>query len=247
MSVRVFQRMANAFRSLAFIRLVEWPRFLAYRRGFGRRETSFRVRGISVPLCCRPGTTDALTIDSVFRLRNHLPPKTLDDDATILDLGANVGYVAADLATIYPKARIIAVELDDENAELASRNLAPFHCEVVNAGIWIDDGTISYDGNREDAFKILGDGTKSGRAVTITSLLDERGIERVDYVKMDIEGAEWDLFNSPGWLDRVDAISVEIHKPEWLPTIESILRRNHFNVSRSQLHWCCLVAYRPEI
>lgn len=238
-------RLKSALGPLAYIPFLEWPRFLAYRRGLGRGETVFHVKGVSHGLRARAATTDAVTMESVFGGAYHLPPRPLGTDAVILDLGANAGYAAAHLATRYPGARVIAVELDAGNAELARRNLAPYErCELVNAAIWISDGEIEYGGDAEDAFAITGDGTNRAPSVTIPTLLDQRGLPRADFVKMDIEGAEWPLFQQPGWLDRVDAICVEIHQPGWRVSIEATLAAAGFVTERSSAHWSAIVAYR---
>jgi hypothetical protein len=54
------------------------------------------------------------------------------------------------------------------------------------------------------------------RAVTIASLMDKAGFDRVDILKLDIEGAEIELFdaNCEEWIDRVDAIVIELH--DWI-------------------------------
>lgn len=55
----------------------------------------------------------------------HLPPdKAISDDAAlIVDMGANIGCTAADFAHRYQRARVLAVELDQSNADLCRRNL----------------------------------------------------------------------------------------------------------------------------
>jgi FkbM family methyltransferase len=63
----------------------------------------------------------------------------------ILDLGANIGITVADNARRYPGARLIAVELDPENAELARLNTAPWadRVELLQGAVWTEDGEIA--------------------------------------------------------------------------------------------------------
>lgn len=239
------QRIQSAIAPLRYISLRQWPKFLAYRRRRGAGETEFRIRGMPHGIRCRAGTTDAVTIESVFGYRFHLPPRPLPEGAVILDLGANTGYAAAHLATRYPSARIIAVEMDEANANLARRNLAPFsNCELVHAAVWVEDGTITYGGDAEDAYAVASDGIRSAPAVTVPTLLDQRGLGRADYVKMDVEGAEWTLFQRPEWLDRVDSIVVEVHQPEWKSGIEGTLKAAGFATARSASHWSLVSGWR---
>lgn len=51
------------------------------------------------------------------------------------------------------------------------------------------------------------------RAATIDELSEEHGIDRIDVVKMDIEGAEAGIMaGNLDWLDRVGVLIIEIHR-----------------------------------
>ena len=51
-------------------------------------------------------------------------------------------------------------------------------------------------------------------ATTVLEVMDRFGLERVDFVKMDIEGAEFAIFaDSAEWLKRVDNLAMEVHNP----------------------------------
>jgi hypothetical protein len=43
---------------------------------------------------------------------------------------------------------------------------------------------------------------------------------------MDVEGAEWQLLHTPGFLDRIDSIVIEVHKPEWMLPLAAVLEQN---------------------
>ncbi|HEV2114580.1 MAG TPA: FkbM family methyltransferase [Terriglobales bacterium] len=241
-------RVRAAFAPLHYLPLLEWPKFLAYKRGLGKGEAVFHVKGLAGGLRCRAGTTDAVTIQSTFEGLYHLPPRTLNRCAVILDLGANAGYVAAHLATLYPAARVIAVEMDAANTRLARLNLSPFSgVEVVQAAIWVEDGMVCYSGRAADAFAVSRGGHHVAKAVTIERLLDHYQIAAADYVKMDIEGAEWELFQHPGWLERVSSINIEIHRPEWSTHVADILTRFGFLAQPGNRHWSRITGFRPDV
>ena len=46
---------------------------------------------------------------------------------------------------------------------------------------------------------------------TMDELFEEFGIDEVALLKLDIEGAEYDLFGDPKWLSRVSQITMEVH------------------------------------
>jgi hypothetical protein len=51
-------------------------------------------------------------------------------------------------------------------------------------------------------------------------LLERHRVESVDFLKIDIEGSEFDLFRgAPAWLHRVRRIAMEVH-PEFGPVAE---------------------------
>ncbi len=193
-----------------------------------------------MPLLCRPGTTDPDVLWDTFGEGLERPTTALPPDATILDLGANVGYTAVDFALRHPGARIVAVELDGDNAALADRNLAPFgaRCSVVRAAVWSHDGEIRYGGEEAWGFHVV-EGSAEGRsapAIRISTFIQKFGLERIDYVKMDIEGGEVEALSDPGWMDGVEEILVEVHPPATLDFGEAALRSAGFRVSSFHHH-----------
>ena len=68
---------------------------------------------------------------------------------------------------------------------------------------------------------------------------------RADYVKVDIEGAEDELFLSaaPAWLDRVRSLKIEIHTPN-ADRIRRVLQGYGFDCKLDAKHWNCLTAVR---
>lgn len=241
----------SALWAVRSLRLCATPadarRFRLCRRPGGQESGSpvrLRVRGIPVPLLCRPGTSDAEVLWDTFGEGYHRPPHRLPGGATILDLGANVGYTAVDFAVRYPEARVVAVELDRDNAALAGRNLEPFgeRCTLLRAAIWSSDGEVAYGGDEAWGLHVTphGSGTRSAPAVRIATLLDRLGLGRVDYVKMDIEGGEAEALSDPGWMERVDAIKVEVHPPATFELCEQALRSAGFEVGRDRRHGECV-------
>ena len=82
------------------------------------------------------------------------------------------------------------------NAALAARNVSAFgdRCEVLNAAVWSEDGEVSYEGGEEQGYHVMSEGggpsDRKVAARTIDSIFHQFGLDAVDYLKMDIEGAE---------------------------------------------------------
>jgi FkbM family methyltransferase len=69
------------------------------------------------------------------------------------------------------------------------------------------------------------------RYVSIPTIIREQSIERFSLVKIDIEGAERDLFSEPDWLSTVDNLTMELH-PQFagdLSLIPEALQRYGFS------------------
>jgi FkbM family methyltransferase len=205
----------------------------------------------------RPGTSDASVLRDTFFARYHLPPPDPRPVRTILDLGANIGLTVADLAVRHPGARVLGVELDRSNAALAARNIAPWRdrAEVLHAAVWTSGGEVAYTGlvSEEWGYKVVespeaGAATLMGTApaLTMPELLDRVAPGgTVDYVKMDVEGAEEQLLaDAAAWAPAVRCIKVEVHAPYDVARCMRDLRALGFDVTADSRHPSCAVGTR---
>ena len=242
--VKVF----SSFNDIARFRRV------AYKNASDPVDLAVRAVG-SNPMHVRPKTSDAAVLWDTFHEKFHLPDGDLPRDATIFDLGANVGFTAAHFAALYPMANIIAVELDKANCEAARANLKGFgNCTLVNAAVWSNDGEVSYDPNEEEwGFHVDNALSAKGSLVvdakTMDTLMAEHDVKTIDYVKMDIEGAEWPVLSTGAtWLDSVKMMKVELHpkfnQDATYDNCARILSARGFKCSRDKRHWNTLVATR---
>lgn len=222
-----------------------------------RPPTAIRVRALgSRALYVRPGTTDAQVVYDTFTGGHHLPPADLDPGAVrvVYDLGTNIGVTASHFAMLFPAARIVCVEPDPENAALARRNLEPWQdrCEVVEAAVWPSDGRIGFrlepghEYGAQVVSKLGGPGVRSVRTVSLASLVGTRD-EHVDYMKMDIEGAEREVLRaSTDWARHVAVIRVETHKPYTMAECAHDLEALGFEPDVDRRHWAFVVGVRRK-
>lgn len=206
----------------------------------------------------RPGTSDADTLWDALVRRYHLPPPEAVPNgvtagpASVLDLGANIGLTVAHLAELFPRARVVGVELDPANAALARRNVAPWsaRCSVIDGAVWPEDGELEYHGwsANTSSFRVTDDEdstavVRHARAVSLSSLVEEAGA--VDYVKMDIEGAEARvLTEGTGWAPAVRTIKVEVHPPYTVERCARDLEALGFATRRDRRHSWAVVGVR---
>jgi FkbM family methyltransferase len=198
------------------------------------------------PVRVRPGTADLYLARDVFFKRHHLPPVQLDlaSVRVVWDLGANIGFTMRHLAALCPQARVVGVELDEDNAELCAANILPLEerCLVLHAAVWTADGEVLYDRAEADeqGFHIAEDPypRKTPRsvmapAISLNTLLARSAADQIDYVKMDIEGAErFVLKDATDWASAVRSIKVEVHPPYTVQECDRDLQRLGFSTAR---------------
>jgi FkbM family methyltransferase len=118
----------------------------------------------------------------------------------ILDVGSHVGLFALK-ALENGASKVIAIEPNPQNIECLRRNLkneiASGKVVIYAKGAWDKDDFLEMsevpDDSGEDSFVIQYKNSKeTGRLplTTIDKIVMELSLERVDYIKMDIEGAE---------------------------------------------------------
>lgn len=211
----------GAIRGLSFFLAgTVWPQV-------NGRPISVAVPGLPNRVLVRPGTTDVVVFNDIYRGGEYdwsfpVSPQT------IVDAGAYTGLSTAFLATRYPDAKIIAIEPDEKNFELLALNTARLsNVHAVHAALWIESGEVSLrdPGGGAWSFRLAEsdksgrgnspegiDGTMSVTAVTIADVMQDHGLAKIDLLKLDIEGCEKELFeNSAPWIGNVQAICLELH------------------------------------
>lgn len=139
--------------------------------------------------------------------------------AFIVDAGANIGLTAAYFANHYPQAKIVSIEPEKENFAMLLSNTKGYKNIVpIRAGLWNESKKLSVANTKSAswAFTLEESGdtaTESFDAVTLDSILDQFNQSYIDILKIDIEGAEIELFtgNYHTWLSRTKIIVIELH------------------------------------
>lgn len=171
------------------------------------------VPGFRHAVRLRRGTSDVHSFDAVFVQECYgvrLPP----GPGLIVDGGANVGHAAAYFAERFPEKRIVAVEPEASNVAVARMNTGCFpQVEVREAALWGHAAQLRIS-NREIAshWAYQVEATEGENHVTCCTIEELAGAERIDLVKLDVEGSEREIFaGRPAWVDRVDVFIVEFH------------------------------------
>ena len=138
----------------------------------------------------------------------------------ILDCGANVGYTSVYFANIYPNADIVSVEPELGNYKMLTFNTNFYdNIKCIRAAIWnkvtyikIVDAMSSVTGFM--TFDTTADDPNALKTTTIAKLLSESSFNEIDILKVDIEGAEKEVFGADDvdeWLSKVKVLVIELH------------------------------------
>jgi len=175
------------------------------------------------PVSIRTGTSDMKVFHDIFIWGEYSFLKPVSEQINVLDIGANVGYSSTYFAGIYPKCEVVAVELMHSNFEQLSRNTAFLgnRIRTVEAAVWShsDGVTIAVDIFRDgDAWSHHASEATDGKSlvpsITMLELMRTHQMPHVNVCKIDIEGAEYELFadGHRDWVNRCDVILLEIHE-----------------------------------
>jgi FkbM family methyltransferase len=129
------------------------------------------------------------------------------DAATVVDLGSHVGLYALAAAAENPRARVLAVEPFPRNVALLQHNAAsfpnvsvlPFAVGATSGDGVLEERPLSGGGVLLDESVAAAASSSAGsqrHMVPVVTLLDlgqQAGIDRIDLLKMDLEGAEHEL------------------------------------------------------
>lgn len=149
----------------------------------------------------------------------------------IIDCGANIGLGIIYFKQLYPQAKVIAFEADAEIAKLCQYNIDQFKyndVELHNAAIWHEDTTLTFLPNNSLGGKVVKEEDISEMYAVKALDLNRYVANRVDFLKIDIEGAEVSLLNGiKDNLHNVEIMFVEYHstvgEPQQLDVLLKII------------------------
>lgn len=138
----------------------------------------------------------------------------------ILDLGGNIGLTAIYFALEFPDAIILSVEPSSRNLELLRSNVRGIeNIQIFHAAIASQQGRVVLKdpGLGFNAYRTGEDGqeVEEVEKMTVEQLLQTQLAAEPFLAKIDIEGAERELFSSNlEWVQKTPAIVIEPH--DWL-------------------------------
>jgi FkbM family methyltransferase len=155
-----------------------------------RRGPSFRVRD---------GHSAAHTFYEIF-LEDHYPRRLLRNAAVVVDVGANIGLFSYYSRLHASGARIFAFEADPATFALLSANVRGLRVDCWQCAVASFDGEIEFFSSPVSGWSSLYPvmGAAEGQMVKVSTVLLSRFLKHadigcIDFLKVDVEGAEYDI------------------------------------------------------
>jgi len=180
------------------------------------------LNGLKHPIFMRAIRADMQSFVNTF-IDPYLEKKSYMADARfVIDAGANIGFTAVLFANWWPNCSIVSLEPDTENYELSVKNTAAYlNIKVIHAGLWHQQAQLKIEAGQEDGFVVreLSPEDKNvnpqnlSLGVSIEQLMQEAKVEEIDFLKMNIEGSEKEVFseNYQYWLPKTKSMLIELH------------------------------------
>jgi len=181
----------------------------------------FKSKEMKHPISLRRGTSDINAFYQVlFNLEYDI--KFEKKPEVIIDLGANIGLASIFFLNKFPDCKVIAVEPEPSNFEILKRNTGKYpNFFAYNKAIWNKPAKLQIRDSELGnwAFQVKeakGEESNIIEAISLGQIIKESNLSQIDVLKIDIEGAEVELFsgNCDEWLSITKYIIIETH--DWL-------------------------------
>ncbi len=175
-------------------------RLIAWRDGLGKHSV-YEYRNGDKVILCRKGTSDQYVSEEMFS-RTDIPwPKT--KSPIIVDIGAHIGSFSIRAARECPGAKLIAIEPEPSNYHQLIENLKRNHIRAIaeSTAIAKTPGMLILHRNSTNPGATSGIAQAPGDLISVHStplpdLLRRKNITRIDLLKIDVEGMEYEILLS---------------------------------------------------
>jgi FkbM family methyltransferase len=219
-----------------------WNKFFKYLRRNNRKLLKFKMSKYGFEFYCRNNKDDfkVMTIHEDDIIERFLPK----DGDTVVDIGAHIGlYTIISSKRVGFNGKVIAIEAHPENFEILNRNIQlnqltnvialnyAAYSEEERLKLYLPSGESGFTkyntimpkfAKRDEKFVEV-------TANTLDKLLQSNGISAVNWIKIDVEGAEFEVLKGAHNVlsDNKDiAILIELHGSpyEYRPKIEEFIK-----------------------
>ena len=191
----------------------------------------------------RVKSTDLMALTNVWMINEYdIDGFEINPSDIIIDVGAHIGLFSLFVSQFCKTGKIFSFEPIRENFDLLVSNLGLNHTENVfpfNVGVSKKSGKLNlFLNNDQSAHSIFPKGSESitVEATSLQKIFDEKQISSCKLLKLDCEGAEYDIIDSlpMEYLDKIQNMAIEYHladtKPELIKNLILKIKNAGFKI-----------------
>ncbi len=177
---------------------------------------------------------DELFLERVYAFKNLENTLRSSKDITVLDFGTHHGMFINYVQSLQPSAKVFGAELNPKTfAQLSKRFIGARGVTLLNAGIGGHAREVKLSLtpiSTQQSIYSEGEKSVSSQIITPVDFINRYGLDkqRITLLKMDIEGAEDEVFDNlaciKSLLERTDSIVIEIHDEKRVPFLTDTLK-----------------------
>ncbi|HVE60927.1 MAG TPA: FkbM family methyltransferase, partial [Chitinophagaceae bacterium] len=210
----VFQKLGIRNLAIAIINFITWVRQYGFNDGLSiyaslkkRKNGFFKIDAgcFKNLILLRDNFSDKAIFNQVYYERQYFLQQLVATKAkNIIDAGANIGLASIYFSQLYPSAQVIAIEPENDNYDLLKKNTNAYaNVTCIKAALWSKEENIAIKNPDSLAASYIVEAGEHAqiKGITIDYLLEMNCWDKIDILKMDIEGAEKEIFSTNvSWL-----------------------------------------------
>lgn len=202
--------------------------------------------GVKIKL--RVDSSDFMAFTNVWLAEDYYRPKfEIKPDDTIIDIGSHIGLFALYVARFCTRGTIFCFEPVKENYDLLQENLKLNNIKNVVAFNLAVSGTSSFvslflnDDKSAHSIHTTSPNEIKVESKSLKDIIDENRIKICNFVKIDCEGAEYEILGKlpQGYFSRIEKMAIEYHLADTKPELLSELLRKletTFDVAKKEFN-----------
>jgi len=159
----------------------------------------------------------------------------MSKNSVIIDAGAHIGKYT--LLASKKASQVIAIELENQNHEILLKNLKLNeikNVQLINAALASNESYDLQIGEDSSTHHIIkSTGKNKMNIVSLDEVLNYSKKEKIDLLKMDIEGMELEVLKKSKEIKRIIHAIIEIHNDNELNIIKNIFEQNNFTTHKN--------------
>ena len=232
----MFRLLKNIYKSRELIKLIGIRNYFLLP---AKRYVQGTVNSVIGKVSYNDAPSFAAGLQEMFANEIYKVRKWSSKRPTVIDCGANIGLSALYFANTYG-AYVYAIEADPNIFTTLSRNITlrtAGEIEAVNKAVWINNEGVAFDieggysGQIHQHGSELVKGSIQIPSIRLRDLINQ--FEKIDFLKLDIEGAENSVIvDCEKVLHKIDYIFIEYHSnnhdAQLLGDLLNILKKEGF-------------------